>query len=78
MFEKQPLIIKKAMQISQERMKILIPEIERMARGFESTLKENKLRTSGWREVRQNVLPIAARPYVHGEGFINGIGWLAL
>ena len=40
MIEKQPLIIRRAMQLSQERMKILIPEIKRMTEEFKSALKE--------------------------------------
>ena len=40
MIEKQPLIMNKAMKLSQERMKILIPEIKRMTEEFKSTLKK--------------------------------------
>ena len=39
MIEKQPIIMRKAMQLSQERMKALIPELERISEEFKSTLE---------------------------------------
>ena len=40
MLEKQPLIVKKAMEISQNKLKELIPEFQKMSREFELSLKE--------------------------------------
>jgi hypothetical protein len=40
MIEKQPIIIQKAMQISQKRIAVLIPEIQKMAKEFEASLKK--------------------------------------
>jgi hypothetical protein len=40
MIEKQPLIIKKVMELSQERMRILIPELKKMIEEFENNLKK--------------------------------------
>lgn len=40
MIEKQPIIVQKAMQMSQKRMAVLIPEIQKMAKEFESSLKK--------------------------------------
>jgi uncharacterized protein len=39
MIEKQPLVMNKAIQISQDRMKRMIPEIKRMTEEFRRTLK---------------------------------------
>jgi len=38
--EKQPLIMNRAMQISQKRMNVLFPEIRRMTEDFKSRLKK--------------------------------------
>ncbi len=42
MIEKQPLIIKKAVALSQERVKVLIPEINKMAEEFKRKLKKEQ------------------------------------
>ena len=39
MVEKQPIIIRKVMELTQGKMEILIPEIEKMSKEFEETLK---------------------------------------
>jgi hypothetical protein len=38
MLEKQPIIINKSMAISQDRMQVLIPELQKMSKEFESSL----------------------------------------
>lgn len=40
LIKKQPMIIQRAMAISQNKMSVLLPEIEKMAKEFSSTLKE--------------------------------------
>jgi hypothetical protein len=40
MIEKQPVIIQRAMQITQKRMAVLVPEIQKMAKEFEASLKK--------------------------------------
>jgi len=41
MLQKQPIIIKKIMEISQNKMKILMPELQSMVKEFEQKMKEN-------------------------------------
>ncbi len=40
MIEKQPVVIQKAMQISQKRMASLIPEIQKMSEAFKASLEK--------------------------------------
>ena len=40
MLEKQPIILKKAMEISQNKMRILMPELQNMIKEFEQEMKE--------------------------------------
>ena len=42
MIEKQPVVIQKAMQISQKRMATLIPEIKKMSEAFEAELEKEE------------------------------------
>ncbi len=39
MIEKQPVIIRKVMELTRRKMEVLIPEIEKMSKEFEETLK---------------------------------------
>lgn len=38
--KKQPVLMQKAMQLSQRKMAVLIPELEKMAKAFEASLEE--------------------------------------
>ena len=38
--KKQPVLMQKAMQLSQKKMAVLIPELEKMAKAFEASLEE--------------------------------------
>ena len=40
LIQKQPMVIQKAMEISQNKIRVLMPEIEKMAKEFAETLEE--------------------------------------